>query len=71
MKSVDESIYEHIRPEGDIDEKTIKTLQTRRQKKLDLAKTKIQALVVRGNTLLMIDSGYSRSCEEFKVASRR
>jgi hypothetical protein len=71
VKSVDESIYEPIRPEGDIDEKTINTLQTRRQKKLDLAKTRTEDLVVPRDTLLMIDSCYSRCCEEFKVASCR
>lgn len=45
-KSVDESVYEPIRPEGEIDEKVITTIQARRQKKIDLAKERISDLVL-------------------------
>lgn len=55
-KSVDESIYDAIRPEGEIDEKAITTLQTRRQKKLDLARSKTDELVYSRPSELMIDS---------------
>jgi hypothetical protein len=44
-KSVDESVYEPIRPEGEIDEKIITTIQLRRQKKMALAQEKISDLV--------------------------
>ena len=55
-KSVDESVYEAIRPEGEIDEKAIMTLQTRRQKKLDLARSKTDELVYSELSALTIDS---------------
>jgi hypothetical protein len=43
--SVDESIYEIIRPEADIDEKAVSALQTRRERKIELANRKSKQLV--------------------------
>ena len=44
--SVDASIYEIIRPEVEIDEKAVSALQTRRQKKIDLANRKSKQLII-------------------------
>lgn len=43
--SVNESIYEIIRPEEEIDEKTVAALQSRRLKKIDLANRRSKELV--------------------------
>jgi hypothetical protein len=43
--SVNESIYEIIRPEAEIDEKTVSALQSRREKKIDLAHRRSKQLV--------------------------
>jgi hypothetical protein len=44
-RSVDESIYEPIRPNREIDEKSIIAIQTRREKKLALEKQEIVRMV--------------------------
>lgn len=59
-KAVDESVYEPIRPEGKTDEKTITTLQNRRQRKLDLAKSRTDDLVFPWCFSLTLDPYYCR-----------
>jgi hypothetical protein len=45
VSSVDESLYESIRPETEIDEKAIATIQSKRERKRSVAKEKAAKLV--------------------------
>jgi len=48
---VDESIYDPIRPDRPVDEKVLATIQSRRQKKAQLAEVKRDYLVTLAQSL--------------------